>query len=317
MVHMFLAASMAENEIFTSKSYAAEQSSLIQSRRFRPDSQPDLVQDATPPSVQAWLAARSCPGCKPTVGSALGCSTKTDQDEKAIAGAAQLGQNLTYGCLELTSLCHHVPDLYGGATTLAQIRDWCPETCGVPCKAECPPVYQCGWGDLTTVAQTAQGCDVVTCTPLTNQEKKECPWLVGTSGTDFLFECADGTSCGDNTEDKDCCNDKGGRVKCPQNYPYMCNEPCPLCDPEGVSFSCQTTTCNANGGHRTCHSGEGRKGGKRWKPWKALKALKAWWKAKEERARNRARNKFAIRAKGGNHGNHGKGGWSLKFQDAV
>lgn len=286
---------MAEAEICTSKSCVFEQSSLIQTRRLRSGSQ-----DAT---------------------TGLGCSTKIDQDDIAKEGAAHMGYNLAYGCLDLKGLCLGAPPELGGSNTTALIRTWCPETCGVPCKAgtpdECPPVYQCDWGNLTTVAQTAQGCDVVTCTPLTDKQQEECPWLVGTTDTDSLFECANGTSCG--VDNEDCCKDKGGRVKCPPNYPYMCNEPCPLCDPEGVSFSCQTTTCNANGGYRTCDSGQGGKGGKGGQGAKLARWAK---KEKWEKLTNWANNKkwantvrWAKKAKWAKEAKWGKWAkWANKFR---
>lgn len=284
MVHMFLVVSTAQGEICTSKSCATEQASLIQLRprragRFASSQQTDHSRIS------------------------LGCSSKEDDDTLAIQAGAQMGHNLTYGCLELKNLCHHVDASLGGNNTLAQIRNTCPETCGVPCNAKCDEVFQCDWGMLTTVAQTTEGCDVVTCTALTPRETTVCPWLVGTTDTES-FQCRDGTTC--NMKESDCCNDKGGRVKCPSTHPYMCNEPCPFCDPEGVSYSCQTTTCNANGGYRTClwNKGKRRQGG--WKGvWKNIKRRHGEnfrimaAKFRERRARNKARRKAQRKALAG------------------
>ena len=62
------------------------------------------------------------------------------------------------------------------------------------------------------------------------------------------LECADGTFCTGNPNDwKDdswkCCNNKGGRVRCPTNHPYLCaNKAC-----AGGTAKCCEKDCNAPG----------------------------------------------------------------------
>mmetsp|Transcript_56546 Transcript_56546/g.131774 ORF Transcript_56546/g.131774 Transcript_56546/m.131774 type:complete len:443 (+) Transcript_56546:89-1417(+) len=45
----------------------------------------------------------------------------------------------------------------------------------------------------------------------------ECPWSA-TTKVDFQFQCVDGQLC----DGFSCCNNKGGRAKCPPNRPFMC-----------------------------------------------------------------------------------------------
>ena len=49
-----------------------------------------------------------------------------------------------------------------------------------------------------------------------------CDWLTPTNRNDYL-ECGDGTFC-NWSNDKSCCNDRGGRKRCPQNQPIMCSK---------------------------------------------------------------------------------------------
>lgn len=202
----------------------------------------------------------------------LPCSIVTDNHTVAIHLAAKAGHTIPHGCGHLKRLCAKVPAKLGGAATLKLLRQACPETCGVPCSEAihhetCAVVYPCQFGMLTTVTREtiARGveCDAVACTPMTDNDKARCPWLTGTTGEKYVFECGDGSTCNAETGqgavlgkrrtyDWDCCNTRGKRVKCPLNYPYMCNEPCPVCDQKGLSFSCQRKSCNGHGGYRTC-----------------------------------------------------------------
>merc|ERR1719162_2767433 len=141
-------------------------------------------------------------------------------------------------------------------------------------------------------------CDEVTCTPISKITEKECPWMVGTSGLNNTFECGDGSTCNAqtgllvDTEDIgtyewDCCNNLQKRSKCPNNFPYMCNDPCPSCL-TGVNFTCHALSCNAHGGYRTCEKAE-KKAKKR-----AAKMMKMAARAKKMAARAKKR---AARAK--------------------
>merc|ERR1712001_73045 len=52
-----------------------------------------------------------------------------------------------------------------------------------------------------------------------------CSWLTQTDAPNKM-QCKDGTFCTGDEDLKtnwDCCNTRGGRAKCPPNYPVMCN----------------------------------------------------------------------------------------------
>ena len=77
-----------------------------------------------------------------------------------------------------------------------------------------------------------------------------CPWMTSTTSND-VFECHDGTSCNGKAMGWACCNDHGGRAKCPANNPVMCAQP--LCAAEGRDYCCYTEEgCNDYGGVRSC-----------------------------------------------------------------
>ena len=66
----------------------------------------------------------------------------------------------------------------------------------------------------------------------------QCPWREMSNGVaivnpvDDQLQCADGSFCKGDPSDYGsdswkCCNDKGGRVRCPQNHPNLCaNKAC-------------------------------------------------------------------------------------------
>ena len=77
-----------------------------------------------------------------------------------------------------------------------------------------------------------------------------CPWLTSTDSDDVM-ECQDGTRCNGETMGWSCCNDHGGRAKCPANNPAMCAQP--LCAAGGSDYCCYTEDgCNDYGGIRPC-----------------------------------------------------------------
>ena len=80
-----------------------------------------------------------------------------------------------------------------------------------------------------------------------------CPWVTGNTGADNLLECMDGYSCtADDTNHTDsswqCCNEHGGRAKCPLNYPKMCAS---MQCGNGTAFCCEVD-CAEYGGDRQC-----------------------------------------------------------------
>ena len=50
-----------------------------------------------------------------------------------------------------------------------------------------------------------------------------CTWSKPTE-VDNVMKCNDGSYCSHLADGWICCNDKGGRAKCPQNVPNMCAE---------------------------------------------------------------------------------------------
>ena len=75
-----------------------------------------------------------------------------------------------------------------------------------------------------------------------------CPWSSPTS-QDFVLKCKDGTFCDTLVNGWTCCNNKGGREKCPKNYPLMCAQP--NCAAAGTDYCC-VTDCTYFGGVRQC-----------------------------------------------------------------
>ena len=80
-----------------------------------------------------------------------------------------------------------------------------------------------------------------------------CPWSIPTDETNVM-KCKDGTYC-DVVTDKSqwsCCNDHGGRAKCPANNPVMCATP--SCGTNGSEYCCYTDDecIESFGGLRSC-----------------------------------------------------------------
>ena len=66
---------------------------------------------------------------------------------------------------------------------------------------------------------------------------KSCPWLTPTEDNDVL-KCRDGSFCNGitDTDNWSCCNSRGGREKCPANFPAMCA--LPQCAAGGSDYCC-------------------------------------------------------------------------------
>ena len=76
-----------------------------------------------------------------------------------------------------------------------------------------------------------------------------CPWSTPTS-EDNVLQCRDGTCNGvEDAERWSCCKDKGGRTKCPKNWPIMCADK--SCSPDGTDYCCYDD-CGKYGGPRKC-----------------------------------------------------------------
>ena len=74
---------------------------------------------------------------------------------------------------------------------------------------------------------------------------EDCPWL--TSTNDDSMGCNDGSTC---TPAFTCCNERGGRAKCPLDSPLMCAQPNACAS--GTDYCCEPNTCDAYGGIRQC-----------------------------------------------------------------
>merc|ERR1712098_8223 len=87
---------------------------------------------------------------------------------------------------------------------------------------------------------------------------QECKWRASNgvpivNPEDNQLLCDDGTKCkGDGKEYGDdswkCCNDKGGRVRCPKNHPNLCNSK--QC--AGGTALCCEKDCTDFGGNKPC-----------------------------------------------------------------
>jgi len=138
----------------------------------------------------------------------------------------------------------------------------CNDKCG---RARCPQNYP-------NMCQTAEGlpgcqdgttyCCEKNCTAI-GQEDRSCPcsWVTATgmpitTNTDNLLACYDGTTCLGNDNDHvngnwDCCDNRGGRIMCPPNYPNMCADP--KGSPSTKDYGCyQDCEAAGQGGNRQC-----------------------------------------------------------------
>jgi hypothetical protein len=75
---------------------------------------------------------------------------------------------------------------------------------------------------------------------------EDCPWLTPTNSDSM--GCNDGFTC-DTPSLFSCCNERGGRAKCPLRSPLMCAQP-NAC--QGGSDYCCETNCDTYGGIRQC-----------------------------------------------------------------
>ena len=56
--------------------------------------------------------------------------------------------------------------------------------------------------------------------------RAECPWIdLGPTDGNNLLGCFDGSFCNGSDEGWSCCNERGGRARCPRNLPNMCFVP--------------------------------------------------------------------------------------------
>jgi len=86
---------------------------------------------------------------------------------------------------------------------------------------------------------------------------RACTWRLSTP-RDNVLQCNDYSLCAfspdpDDPTGEDCCNkwSRGGRAKCPQNYPTMCNSK--NCA-GGTDHCCSSENCKSDGGPRLCES---------------------------------------------------------------
>jgi len=117
---------------------------------------------------------------------------------------------------------------------------------------------------------TQLSLDVVTSTTTTTTTtttRSGCPWTDGHSGDNLRLECMDGTRCVAFKEvgghdGWGCCNQHGGRARCPAVFPHMCAKPNSCA--AGTAYCCAASEddCAAEDGLRTCEAdglGNGRR----------------------------------------------------------
>ena len=63
------------------------------------------------------------------------------------------------------------------------------------------------------------------------------------------MKCNDGSYCNRIEEGWTCCNNNGGRAKCPKNFPDMCLEK--KCA-NNMAHCCSQSHCEGMGGKRLC-----------------------------------------------------------------
>eukprot|EP00756_Hemistasia_phaeocysticola_P064750 Hpha_TRINITY_DN8036_c0_g2::TRINITY_DN8036_c0_g2_i1::g.140158::m.140158 len=78
----------------------------------------------------------------------------------------------------------------------------------------------------TSIAHSADSAAVATPPPTPRPRGRdlgECPWRQ-TSGKEGVLECMDGTECYVIDQGWGCCQDAGGRARCPTDMPVMCSQ---------------------------------------------------------------------------------------------
>ena len=83
----------------------------------------------------------------------------------------------------------------------------------------------------------------------TSSKTSGCGWLIP-NDQDNVLQCEDGTFCDGTSKGWSCCNDHGGRARCPKNTPMMCLEK--RC--AGGTDYCCSTDCKDAGGPRVCEA---------------------------------------------------------------
>eukprot|EP00746_Dinoflagellata_sp_MGD_P163048 gnl/MRDRNA2_/MRDRNA2_90896_c0_seq1.p1 gnl/MRDRNA2_/MRDRNA2_90896_c0~~gnl/MRDRNA2_/MRDRNA2_90896_c0_seq1.p1 ORF type:complete len:748 (+),score=106.79 gnl/MRDRNA2_/MRDRNA2_90896_c0_seq1:50-2245(+) len=94
--------------------------------------------------------------------------------------------------------------------------------------------------------------DIQSCSALIDTTPYDpCPWVQKTAPVDQLL-CTDGTYCSVSGEGSwACCSQSGGRMLCPENYPYMCATPLACVGSSDYCCVESEEMCGANG-PRTC-----------------------------------------------------------------
>ena len=85
--------------------------------------------------------------------------------------------------------------------------------------------------------------------------RAECPWIdLGPTDGNNLLGCFDGSFCNGSDEGWSCCNERGGRARCPRNLPNMCITP----NECGGDYCCEVDCMAENGvTNRPCPASPG------------------------------------------------------------
>jgi hypothetical protein len=131
-------------------------------------------------------------------------------------------------------------------------KDWKIEPIAGFDKSLCKKTHGLEWHDVPEdVISRAGGkqiegrCVVTGAVEVDPELLKVCPWLQATWVFDQL-ECMDGTFCSGWA----CCENHGGRLRCPANYPHMCQHQ--TCGGDGGGYCCSSGGCSSAGGLREC-----------------------------------------------------------------
>jgi len=120
------------------------------------------------------------------------------------------------------------------------------------------PLLDCQIGDpdrRTAYELYVHNCDGTEPRPSTETPEhdraatEKCPWLENVTSEKNVLKCMDGSYCNGKHESWSCCNDRGGRMMCPYNLPYMCDDK--SCG-GGQAYCCSNRKC-LKSGPRPCN----------------------------------------------------------------
>ena len=179
-----------------------------------------LVRAAPPSSVQLFGGPLNSLGVRSALGAGIGSCSCAVPELQVKELYSLTYEDVSSTCADMTTRQCQASGLQPDSWYHARMRVVCSEPDAV--------------SDWTYTVQTEAGLTLPYCT------------FLGHSGRDYDFECVDGSFCPMTNET--CCNERGGRLRCPKTAPRMCSyDGCA----DGQDYCC-AADCVEFGGLRPC-----------------------------------------------------------------